>query len=301
MTQPKPYEKRVRKPLAIVNPDTQEVINVQPDAPASAASETASDAASSQGEAESEAKTEPDELENNNADLAEDMAKLSLDKSEESKTAEDSIPKASEASEVVNVEAVAEKQPSVEPPVVEKPELIHSEKASNDSKPVLEQHNENSLDDGKSKSKNKKDASEHRPVAKVETPEASEKVEAKESTPPVASTAASTPAAPTEVVVNAVQNDITSPAPEVVDGNSLSSANEKQNHVEVNHVGSPDNGDEDTSSSPPEVIEAVENGTASSSANNSNSASKSSSLIKLKYNYPEEQWSPINLEGKKTI
>ena len=149
MTQPKPYEKRVRKPLAIVNPDTQEVINVQPDAPASAASETASDAASSQGEAESEAKTEPDELENNNADLAEDMAKLSLDKSEESKTAEDSIPKASEASEVVTVEAVAEKQPSVEPPVVEKPELIHSEKASNDSKPVLEQHNENSLDDGK--------------------------------------------------------------------------------------------------------------------------------------------------------
>ena len=87
-----------------------------------------------------------------------------------------------------------------------------------------------------------------------------------------------------------MQNDITEKpaAPEVVDGNLSSKQNDKQNHVEVNHVGSPDNGDEDTSSSPPtEVIEAVENGTASSSANNSNSASKSSSLIKLKYNYPE--------------
>ena len=131
---------------------------------------------------------------------------------------------------------------------------------------------------GKSKSKNKKDASEHRP--KVETPPrevVTDKVEAKEATPPAVASEA--------VNANAeVQNDIT--PPEVVDGNCVSST-EKQNHVEVNHVGSSHDVDEDTSSSPPEVVEAIENGTATSSANNSNPASKTSSLIKLKYNYPE--------------
>jgi len=42
---------------------------------------------------------------------------------------------------------------------------------------------------------------------------------------------------------------------------------------------------------------AVENGT--DSACSSTATSKSASLIKLKYEYPEEQWSPINTEGKK--
>ena len=99
---------------------------------------------------------------------------------------------------------------------------------------------------------------------------------------------------------------------EVVDGNCVSSKVE-QNHVEQNHVGN----NEDIKADIEKKIEKVEaeaeeviktnddveevatndinteegdevvmeNGTASSSANNSNPASKSSSLIKLKYNY----------------
>ena len=97
---------------------------------------------------------------------------------------------------------------------------------------------------------------------------------------------------------------------EVVDGNCVSSKVE-QNHVEQNHVGNNKEVEKKVEETVEEVIKTnddnvavtdemttndintegdevvLENGTASSSANNSNPASKSSSLIKLKYNYPD--------------
>ena len=147
---------------------------------------------------------------------------------------------------------------------------------------------------GKSKTK-KKDAKVEKEAEKAATPEAKE-IEAATGTPQAASSSSSKPE-PEQPI-------------EVVDGNCVSSKIE-QNHVEQNHVGNNKEVEKKVEETVEEVIKTnddnvavtdemttndintegdevvLENGTASSSANNSNPASKSSSLIKLKYNYPD--------------
>ena len=146
---------------------------------------------------------------------------------------------------------------------------------------------------GKSKTK-KKDAKVEKEAEKAATPEAKE-IEAATGTPQAASS--SSKPEPEQPI-------------EVVDGNCVSSKIE-QNHVEQNHVGNNKEVEKKVEETVEEVIKTnddnvavtdemttndintegdevvLENGTASSSANNSNPASKSSSLIKLKYNYPD--------------
>lgn len=109
---PKPYEKRKRQPLLIVNPDTQEVVNPTEQASASSISETASEANSEVSEVKAE-------------ELAE-TASTEVAKEEETNEA------ATESASETNTEAAAAE-------VVLEPSEIHPESSSNENDQVLEQ------------------------------------------------------------------------------------------------------------------------------------------------------------------
>ena len=125
---PKPYEKRKRTPLLIVNPETQEVVNL-----------TESKASSSISETASEANSEVSEVKAEELALSE-TASVTMEVKEEDEVKEAAI----EAAVVpeVNVEVA-----KVE--VVSEPSEIHPESSSIDNDQVLEQTVENNDLEGK--------------------------------------------------------------------------------------------------------------------------------------------------------
>merc|ERR1712223_2319108 len=261
---PKPYEKRKRTPLLIVNPETWEVVNLtESKAGGSSISETASEANSEVSEVK-----------------AEELASETEAKEEDEVVKEAAV----EAAVVpeVNVEAKVE--------VVSEPSEIHPDSSSIDNDQVLEQTVENNDLEGKSKTK-KKDAKVEKEAEKAATPEAKE-IEAATGTPQAASSSSKPePEQPIEVVDgNCVSSKIEQ---NHVEQNHVGNNKEVEKKVEEtveeviktnddNVAVTDEMTTNDINTEGDEVV--LENGTASSSANNSNPASKSSSLIKLKYN-----------------
>ncbi len=128
------------------------------------------------------------------------------------------------------------------------------------------------------------------------------KPEATEVAPTAASTKAEAISSMTLPVAKPVEAAEAPPASEEIKANG---------EQEVNHVAdesnattsessiSPISPDDPTLSLPPGHKIGVENGGGGGSASTSTTASKSSSMTKLKYSYKDDQWSPINTEGKK--
>lgn len=327
--QPRTYVKRARtNAISIVNPDTNEVVDVAKTTSTAtsegspAPSEAASVTEVNEIKDEIVSKDEPATVEISTAavTLAEDkpapeVAKDGANPPNAMGNSEvDSTPTPSVAvppAEVVAPEVVetptevaleAEKEASEQTTTVIHPVTSSSDAGKDDSQKA----------DGKSKAKNKKEEAtikasdqEQAPlkvendINVVEGSEAHKDIKVND-VPAVVETKTAAPApviAEPEPSVD-VSNKVVD-SPEVNATDAPNAANDINSHLE------PISDDELNDSVAKEATDAdetvaetaMENGT--DSACSSNATSKSSSQIKLKYEYPEEQWSPINTEGKK--
>jgi len=324
----RPYVKRARtNAISIVNPETNEVVDI---------AKNASAATSEGSPAPSEAASVPeineakDEIVSKDDSAVENISSVSVtlteDKptevvndgaipnavtssSETDSTATPSAPAPIVPSAVASTPVEVEETPVSVSIVDLKVENAASEQTMSVIHPVTSSSDAGKDDagpkaDGKSKAKNKKEetsikASEEQPPLKVENDSVEGSEAHKNST-------ADAPVAEVEpkVVAPAVIAEPEPSAPEVIETPTetkpaAAPVSDVNSHLEpISDDELDDSIVKETADTDEAASEAaVENGT--DSACSSSATSKSASLIKLKYDYPDEQWSPINTEGKK--